>query len=64
MRPLGREGGWPFLAFTISLAPQRNKMSETFLGSPGPETLERVSWESGAGMGKSSGADGWDQEGD
>lgn len=44
VRPLRIEAG-SASAFTISLAPQRSKMSETFWGFHGAGTLERVSWQ-------------------
>lgn len=53
VRPLGREGrGGPSSAFTLSLDPQRNKMSKTSPGCQGTGTLARVSWKCvNAGMG-------------
>lgn len=53
MRPLGEEGGgwWSPSAFTISLAPQRNKMSEACPGCQEAGTLERVSWKYVSGVG-------------
>lgn len=62
--PLGREGGWSPSAFTISLAPQRNKMSETCQGCRGAGTQERVSWKGACRVEGPRGAIRLNQEGD